>query len=354
MYTASVSFHVSKGYLLALALVIAAACCLPNSVSRAQTAPADEITNPVAVRVQEILGVKATDTDLLPRLAAAIESFSAPQAQRDTITRALVDVLNAGTNPHGFAREYYPRVTFAGKVHYAGPDPQDATWKYGAFAQRSRLFRFLWNRSKTLQNDDPDAAMAYARAAFLLAGQTDHMSRAHAFCILGRETADFIRIARLTDEQARQVEAFFNDWQQLIESEMKTSRPVMLAYDRILELKPDEPIPQAVLGDAIDALEQWRQLLAERAIDPSAVYDVIEEAWMLRNLGVVRKEDRAIDAVDAFFARWKQDTHDVLILRWITEAQEHAAIPPMDPRIINLAPPSTQPGADPTHTAEND
>ncbi|MGB7160920.1 MAG: hypothetical protein WBD40_22855 [Tepidisphaeraceae bacterium] len=289
--------------------------------------------NPLAQRVQLILGIEAGESNILDPLARAIAAYPDrfQVSKRDTFDQAvesLIDAVLRGAPPDALSSLILSHTHITARPVASA---NTTTWSYGGSVDQNRLTMEIWKQAQELTKTDRGRASRRARAALLLAAHQDFTVGTGIITALLREGQEFPGIANLTEVQAADLRKLRVELQSEYEARTPVASSTMKATDALI-VDPQSRMSGERVDQVLAGLLTWKQVVSKQS-DLTGHFDLIWEAWELKNLALARNDPNAVQAVNAFFEKWLEETPRQPISRWLREALDNKGPPPKEPRV---------------------
>lgn len=275
------------------------------------------------------LGVPVGPVAVQPLLETAVRAYGAGNlADGDRAADALVDKI---TNPPGADLSAYSESVLAtARIGSAGGfgDLPGAT-----LGERLRLTSLLWNRARTVGGD---RGARGARAVLALsAAERFEMRYGFARRLLTLNAVEFYRVAAMKNAEVVELGRLWAAADQSRAVVAIAAHASMRATDAVSVVPSDQPIPDPLVEAALARLADWRSA-ADGDVD--LAYDVVQQAWLLRNVGRTRRAEKLERGAVAFLRDWAtspagqaQPVHG-----WIDDALRVDADPGAGPQVVEL------------------
>jgi hypothetical protein len=259
--------------------------------------------------IHELLDAPQGSVNFLPALSNALAGNSAQILE-------LARVLNQGVSPLALANEVYAVTTLLGFYRHQRSDPG---WTLGTYQSRLNLRTTLWQQAA--EQKDPQAGLAYARAAFLLATQ-EAFQFGLTSCFRLASLPEFIAISKWPKERIDNVRRFLRNDAGV--SKLFGNFLIDLAnpLQRLID-SSSEQLNRTDLGEVVGIIDRLALLAGSR---PDIQWRIANTLWRLLNLS--SGDASAMAILNTKSDEWNTLVNDSNLSRWLAEAREAVSVRP--------------------------
>jgi hypothetical protein len=311
--------NLTEKQLLPAVLLLAVLMCEQN-VKGADSIAAGTATGAASLgtddfpgRVGELLQVPDTGADVLPAIENALKRVNGAPAESAGAINALTDAILKGPHPSVLLNVILPRVEIGEST--TRPMSQPA-WKWGTAANWRRMILTMGKLAVSLQKSDEKRASEIARAALYLSALRDYRDEWDGLKQITSQTVDMKKLLQLPGNNFEDLKALVNKRLELQSCTLKEGLAAAKIFDAFVD-GPKDQITQdkidAVMGHYDKAFRSGSSQLGWKA-------DVITRTWSFLNLMRVKGSSNGQKAVRELFEKWKEDSSDPHVRRWISQA----------------------------------
>jgi hypothetical protein len=281
----------------------------------AQTTAPSEESFPASI--QRAIGIKAGKEDVLGPLTDVFENVRKNGPNLDKTGYLAVDKLVTVLSLEANVDSYEDSVVKELKISEGdGKFRPGQESKLGSYVDLFKLSTKIYELAKPLHDKDPQKAALYARAALLLSAMTYFEARTGPSRILV-DDKQFASVAGLDEAQLLDVKAVIKKFVSRTEEYFKDRHLVLVCEETLVANKDPGKVSLADLAMGLSAFDAaWTESKFER----NDRFEMVWLAWEYLNLANIKKDQSAIDRIEALIKSWQTSRPDEMTQKWLKEA----------------------------------